>query len=490
MVFTNINTLNPLFLVIFVLYTLYMDIQEILIKAAQLIVSLAFLVTIHEFGHFIPARLFKTKVEKFYLFFNPWFSLLRYRKVNGIKRFSWFTKETPKDWEDGSDKTEWGIGWLPLGGYVKIAGMIDESMDKEQMAQPAKSYEFRTKKPWQRLIIMIGGVTVNLIAGFIIYGAIAWYWGGATLTTSKLNQGMAIHPYLAKYDVRSGDVITKVNGEEVTSFDDINRGLLLRNKTILTLTRDGKTLVRKLPATIDQELFQNGAMSVASFRVIAESAETVTPGGFAEKAGMKNGDKIISINGSEVKYFDDIQLSLYGKRNKKADIFVLRGNDSIMIHSKVTPEGTIGFASKNQFTSDTLAVSKVRYSLGESMSKGVVGGTQLLRDYVAQFKFVFTKKGATSVGGFTRIGDMFAPVWDWKVFWFNTAFLSFALAFMNILPIPALDGGHVVFLLYEWITGKEAPQKILEYAQYIGFFLLLGLMIYANGNDLIQLIFK
>jgi regulator of sigma E protease len=467
-----------------------MDIQIILIKAAQLIASLAFLVTIHEFGHFIPARIFKTKVEKFYLFFNPWFSIFRYRKVNGTKRFSWFTKETPKDWEDGSDKTEWGIGWLPLGGYVKIAGMIDESMDKDQMAQPAKPYEFRTKKPWQRLIIMIGGVTVNLIAGFIIYGAIAWYWGGAELNTANLKSGMAIHPYLAKYDVVSGDLITKVNGDEVTSFDDINRGLLLRNKTILSLVRDGKTLERKLPEGIDQELFQNGAMSIATFRALSNGVESIISGGLAEKAGLKKGDRLLTIDGDMVTYFDDIQTALYAKRSKKAALLVLRGTDTVLIQTKVTAEGTIGFGAQNKFTEDTLALTKVSYSIGESMSKGIFGGTQLLRDYVAQFKFVFTKKGATSVGGFTRIGDMFAPVWDWKVFWFNTAFLSFALAFMNILPIPALDGGHVVFLLYEWITGKEAPQKILETAQYVGFFLLLGLMIYANGNDLIQLVFK
>ena len=467
-----------------------MEIQEILIKAAQLIVSLAFLVTIHEFGHFIPARLFKTKVEKFYLFFNPWFSIFRFRKVNGKNRYAWFSKETPADWEDGSDKTEWGIGWLPLGGYVKIAGMIDESLDKEQMAKPATPYEFRSKKAWQRLIIMVGGVTVNLIAGFLIYSAIVWYWGGTTLSTNKLSTGMSIHPFLAKYNVRSGDIITRVDGEKVTSFDDINRGLLLRNNRNLTVLRDGKEFNVTLPEGIDQALFQNGAMGVASFRVLAKEVGSVTKSSNAEKAGLRAGDQIISIDNQPIAYFDDIQLALYKKRGKKANLMVLRGADTFNISSAVTAEGTIGFASTNVFTRDTLALKKVNYGIVESISRGIIGGAQLLHDYIAQFKFVFTKKGATSVGGFTRIGDMFAPVWDWRVFWFNTAFLSFALAFMNILPIPALDGGHVVFLLYEWITGKEAPQKILEYAQYIGFFLLLGLMIYANGNDLIRLVFK
>ncbi len=467
-----------------------MEIQEILVKAAQLIVSLAFLVTIHEFGHFIPARIFKTKVEKFYLFFNPWFSVFRFRKVNGQKKYSWFSKETPKEWEDGSDKTEWGVGWLPLGGYVKIAGMIDESMDKEQMEKPAQPYEFRSKKAWQRLIIMVGGVTVNLLAGFVIYGCIVWSWGAYELTPSKLSNGMGIHPYLEQFDIKSGDVITKIDGDKVQGFDDINRGLLLRGNTRLTLVRDGKTLVRTLPKDIDSRLFQNGAMGIANFRTQASKVGEVTKNSLAAKAGLKTKDKIISINGQEVFYFDQIQSALFTSRGKHANLMVQRGEDTLSLKTKVSTEGTIGFASKNIPNGDTLAVRHVNYGFFTSMSKGVIDGTQLLNDYIAQFKFVFTKKGASSVGGFTRIGDMFAPIWDWKVFWMNTAFLSFALAFMNILPIPALDGGHVVFLLYEWITGKQAPQKILEYAQYVGFFLLLGLMIYANGNDLIHLIFK
>ena len=467
-----------------------MQTSEILIKAAQLIVSLAFLVTIHEFGHFIPARLFKTKVEKFYLFFNPGLSILRYKRVNGRKRFSWFSKETPADWEDGTDNTEWGIGWLPLGGYVKIAGMIDESMDTEQMDKPAQTNEFRSKKPWQRLIIMVGGVTVNLIAGFLIYGMIAWHWGGQKLETNELSSGMAIHPYLAKYDLRSGDLITEVDGEEVHSFDDINRGILLRNASTLTIVRDGKTLTRKLPENIDYELFHNGAMGVANLRVKPLNIASVTKGGLAAKAKIKAKDQILSIDGQPIVYFDEIQRALFAVKGKTAALQIKRGNDTLLITSKVSTEGTLGFSLENEGTADTNAIKAVKYGFFESMGVGFTGGISLLRDYITQFKFVFTKKGASSVGGFARIGDMFAPKWDWRSFWGITAFLSFALAFMNILPIPALDGGHVVFLTYEWITGKEAPRKILEYAQYVGFFLLMGLVLYANGNDLIHFLFK
>ena len=464
--------------------------NDILLKAAQLFLSLAILVTLHELGHFIPAILFKTRVEKFYLFFNPWFSLFRIKKVNGTWQTSWLSKASPSTWAEDPSTTEWGVGWLPLGGFVKIAGMIDESLDKEQMSKPKESWEFRSKKVWQRLIIMIGGVTVNLFLGFFIFGAIFWYWGGADLNPKKLSQGMAIHPYLAKYDLHSGDIITKVDGNEVHSFEDINKGVLLRNKTNLTIVRQGKELTRTLPEAIDQELFQNGAMGVANFRVIAQSVEEVVQSGNGERAGLKAKDRILSIDKTPTQYFDEIQKALYKKRGNKATLSVLRGKDTLSLITEVTMEGTIGFAGKNVGTSDTLALAPVSYDVGQSIAKGFLGGGQLLKDYVAQFKFVFTKKGASSVGGFARIGDMFAGFWDWKIFWLNTAFLSIALAFMNILPIPALDGGHVVFLMYEGITGKEAPQKILEYAQYIGIFLLLGLMIYANGNDLIQMVFK
>lgn len=442
--------------------------MDILIKAAQLVLSLSILVVLHEFGHYIPARIFKTRVEKFYLFFNPWFSLFK-KKIG---------------------ETEWGIGWLPLGGYVKIAGMVDESMDKEQLAQPAQPWEFRSKPAWQRLIIMIGGVTVNLLLGIVIYIFIVFTYGEEKIYTKDLQAGLSIHPYLAKYGLNSGDNILKVNGEEVTHISDINNGILLRGVRKLTVQHaDGKTETITLPDGIDYELFQEGAFPAvglrADDRMIAKipAEDTVL-----KKAGFQEKDQILSINDISVQYYDDIEKAKFLYKGKKVDITVLRGTDTLNLTTKIGKNGQIGFIRDAKFI-DTAQIQTIYYGFGQSIGKGINRGFTTLSDYVGQLKFLFTKKGASSIGGFGTIGNMFPPVWDWQVFWMTTAFISIILAFMNILPIPALDGGHVVFLLYEMITGREAPQKILEYAQYIGFMLLLGLILYANGNDIYRWIF-
>ncbi len=433
------------------------------IKAAQLILSLSILVILHEFGHFIPARLFKTRVEKFYLFFNPWFSLFK-KKVGD---------------------TEWGIGWLPLGGYVKISGMVDESMDKEQMAQPAQPWEFRSKPAWQRLIIMIGGVTVNLLLGIFIYICIMFVYGEEQVQTKDLKAGLAIHPYLAKYDLHSGDNILKVEGTAVKHFNDINTDILLNEAHKLTVQHvDGKIEVITLPAGIDYKLFKEGAFPATGLRHKSTVVDTVMPKTPAMKAGLQKGDHIVSINGTAIEFYDQIQSSLYEAKGKKASIVIQRKGLVDTLISTVLPAGTIGFAVKKEKYLDLKAVQTVKYSFTESISRGTERGFSTLSNYVAQMKFVFTEKGASSIGGFGAIGNLFPPTWDWQIFWMNTALLSIILAFMNILPIPALDGGHIVFLLYEMITGREAPQKVLEYAQYVGFILLMGLLLYANGNDL------
>ena len=460
------------------------------IKAAQLFLSLAILVTLHELGHFLPAKLFKTRIEKFYLFFNPWFSLFRYKKVNGVKKSVWFTKESPKEWKEDENSTEWGLGWLPLGGYVKIAGMIDESMDTEQMKQPAQPWEFRSKKAWQRLLIMIGGVTVNLILGYIIYIGVIFAWGQTELKQNKLQKGLSAHPYLKKYHIQSGDIVLSLEGKKVLNLDDLNKGILLRDARKLTVKHaDGSIEKITLPKNVDQEFFQAGALPAFGLRSKANEVAEVVSGTPAEKAGLKKADKILMINARPIEYFDDLQSELYLNKGKTVELAVLRANDTVNLKSEVKPDGTIGFQTQTKLLLDSTAIQTKKYGLGESIAIGFQYGTNTLTDYVSQFKFVFTKKGASSIGGFASIGNMFPPVWDWQAFWLNTALLSIILAFMNILPIPALDGGHVVFLLYEMITGKEAPQKILEYAQYVGIALLLGLMVYANGNDLIRWLF-
>lgn len=432
------------------------------IKAAQLILSLSILVVLHEFGHFIPARLFKTRVEKFYLFFNPWFSLFK-KKVGD---------------------TEWGIGWLPLGGYVKIAGMVDESMDKEQLAQPAQPWEFRSKPAWQRLIIMIGGVTVNLLLGIVIYIGVMFVYGEDQLKPQDLKAGLAINPYMQKFDLHSGDNIIAINGEKITHINDINNSILLRDgRKISVIHADGKKETITLPVGVEYELFKNGAFPAVGLRHTSTVVDSVMPNKPALKAGLMKGDKIVSINAQAVKYYDDIQRLLFDSKGKKATLEVLRNGTPKTIIATVLPEGTIGFAVKTTNYLDEKSIKHVQYGFGTSIGKGIDKGFHTLSDYVAQLKFIFTEKGATSIGGFGSIGNMFPATWNWQIFWMNTALISIILAFMNILPIPALDGGHVVFLLYEIITGREAPQKVLEYAQYAGFILLMGLLLYANGND-------
>lgn len=468
-----------------------MDIVEIGIKAAQLFLALAILVTLHEFGHFIPAILFKTRVEKFYLFFNPYFSLFRYKKVNGKRQYSWFSKESPKDWEEDQSTTEWGIGWIPLGGYVKIAGMIDESLDTEQMKQPAQSWEFRSKKAWQRLIIMIGGVTVNLILGMLIYIGVVFFYGQTIVDSSELKQGLAVHPYLNSYNLNSGDLVLEAEGKPIKNLDDLDKGVFLRGVRNLKVQKeDGSIVTINLPEDIDQKLFQAGAMPAFNLRSKANKVESVMPKTPADSAGLKKGDVILSVNQQEINFFDNLQSELYKNRSKQVEVTVLRGIDTLKLNSRVSAEGTLGFQTNAKLVLDSSAIKTETYSFVESISVGTTFGINTLTDYVAQFKFVFTKKGASSLGGFASIGNMFPAVWDWQAFWVRTAFLSIVLAFINILPIPALDGGHVVFLIYEMITGKEAPQKVLEYAQYVGIFLLLGLMIYVNGNDIYRFLLK
>jgi len=460
------------------------------IKAAQLLLSLSILIILHEFGHFIPARLFKTKVEKFYLFFNWPKALIRANRKNGKWKFSWFSNSKDLNEEQDEEATEWGIGMLPLGGYVKIAGMVDESMDTEQLAQPAQPWEFRSKPAWQRLIIMIGGVTVNLILGIFIYICLMYAYGEEELKPQDLKAGLSVHPYLKKYGLVSGDNILEINGEPVSNVSEINNMIMLREgRSLLVAHTDGRKETIKLPVGVEYELFHEGAFPAFGLRHRSIEVLEPTPGKAAIKAGLKKGDRFLSINGQNVEFYDNIQRYFNESKNKTASFNVLRGKDTVSLKAKVNAEGMIGFAVVLDGFIDSNAVHQKYFGFGASIGKGLDKGFHTLSDYTAQLKFLFTKKGASSIGGFGAIGNMFPPVWDWHQFWLTTALISIILAFMNILPIPALDGGHVVFLIYEMITGRQAPQKVLEYAQYAGFMLLMSLVIYANGNDLYHWIF-
>lgn len=436
--------------------------METLVQAAQLLLSLSILVILHEFGHYIPAKIFKTRVEKFYLFFNPWFSLFK-KKIGD---------------------TEWGIGWLPLGGFVKISGMIDESMDKEQMALPPQPWEFRAKPAWQRLIIMLGGVTVNLILGMFIYAMVVFAYGEQHLKNEDVKYGLTFQEMFTKYGLKNGDKILKVEGKPVDNVMEINKAVFLRDARDLTVQHiDGSIVEVKLPADVHKEMFQKDGFGsfMPRLPIIIDSVVPNLPAG---KAGLTTADKIISINGETVQFFDQLTSVLSENKNQTIDMVVQNGDSTRNLNVAVDSLGRIGFAPRH-FTK-VFKITDVKYGFGASFSHGISKGWWTVKDYVSQFQFVFTKKGASSIGGFGTIGKLFPTVWDWQVFWLNTAFISIVLAFMNILPIPALDGGHVVFLLYEMITGKEAPQKVLEVAQYIGFIILVSLLLYANGSDLFR----
>ena len=441
--------------------------EVFLIKAAQLILSLSILVVLHELGHFIPAKLFKTRVEKFFLFFDVKFSLFK-KKIG---------------------ETVYGIGWLPLGGYVKIAGMIDESMDKEQMAQPAQPWEFRSKPAWQRLIIMIGGVTVNLLLGFFIYSMILFAWGQDYLKPEGVKDGFAVTRTMRAYGFKNGDIVTAIDGKPLENVLEASKYILLRDPKQLTVQGiDGNTRTLSLPENIGKTLYLRGETAPFSIKTKA-IIDTVIPESPAAKAGLQKGDKLVNIGGEPIYYFSDVPPALT-MAPEGTPVSVMIERDGVAKELKIVlgEEKKMGISAGQR--EGEVQLSHKNYSLGAALSHGTAYGYNVLRDYVSQFKFVFTKKGASEVGGFGSIGKLFQDNWNWLSFWQITAFLSIALAFMNILPIPALDGGHVVFLLYEMITGRAPNQKVLEYAQMVGFVILIAILLYANGSDLYRAIFN
>ena len=433
--------------------------EVFLLKASQLILSLAILVVLHELGHFIPAKIFKTRVEKFYLFFDVKFSLFK-KKIG---------------------ETVYGIGWLPLGGYVKISGMIDESFDKEQMSKPPQPWEFRSKPTWQRLIIMLGGVTVNLIVGFALYMMILFVWGKDVIPQENLPDGLKPSPVAIEIGFEHGDKIVDVDGKPLENVLDINRSLFLRPIEYVTVSRsDGNIDEINIPEDFGNKMFESGEY-VALTPLISVTIDSVF-GSPAINAGINAGDKFLKLNSDEIHSGREF---LDWTDNNDDDIInatLQRGNSIYETTIDRNDDGTLGMA----YRTNGIKVEHRDLSLTESIVEGFDYGYWMLYEYIAQFQFVFTKKGASELGGFGTIGSLFPAKWDWRNFWSTTALISIILAFMNILPIPALDGGHVMFLCYEMVTGRKPNDKFLEYAQVIGFFLLIALVLYANGNDLFR----
>ena len=452
------------------------------IKALQLILSLSILIVLHELGHFIPAKMFGIKVEKFFLFFDVKFALFK-KKIGD---------------------TVYGIGWLPLGGYVKIAGMIDESMDKEQMAQPPKPWEFRSKPAWQRLIVMVGGVTVNIVLGFFIYMMVVFTWGSPYIAPGDMPNGFAVDDTFKEYGFRDGDKVLQVNGEDLKNSIDINKYLFLRDvQTITVEHQDGQQETISVPAEIGSQMFEEGVMQPFVPMTIPV-LDSVIAGSPADRAGLKKGDRIISVNDIEIGYWHQLTREVDQSKDKELRLVYSREGEfeSVELDEqkatalaqtqkevtlKPNEEGNLGVYVDAE---SSIKVSREYYSFTQSIAKGFDLAYWTLHDYVAQFKYVFTKKGATQVGGFGAIGGLFPDAWNWQAFWMTTAFISIILAFMNILPIPALDGGHVVFLLYEMVTGRKPNEKFMEYAQLVGFVILIALVLFANGNDIYRWLFE
>lgn len=434
------------------------------VKAIQLLLSLSLLIVLHELGHFIPAKLFKTRVEKFFLFFDVKFALFK-KKIGD---------------------TVYGIGWLPLGGYVKISGMIDESMDTEQMQQPPQPWEFRSKPAWQRLIIMLGGVTVNLILGFLIYMMILFVWGKDTLSNEALPEGLQPSSVAAEVGFRPGDQVLGVDGTPLDNVLDVNRYLFLRHvKTVTVKHREGNTETLNIPEDIGQQIFKSGEL-FPLVPAIPAVIDSVIPNSPAARSGLLPKDKILTINNQPIHDWSDLGNTLDDQANQSITLQINREGEILQLDATTSAESTLGVFPKRP----QISVTNKSLSLGESIRDGFAFGYWTLYDYVSQFQYIFTKKGASQVGGFGAIGNLFPPTWDWRGFWSSTALISIMLAFMNILPIPALDGGHVLFLCYEIITGRKPHDRFMEYAQMLGFFLLLSLVLFANGNDLYRAFFS
>lgn len=436
--------------------------MDSLIQVSQFILSLSLLIILHELGHFIPARLFKTRVEKFYLFFDPWFSLVK-KKIGD---------------------TEYGIGWLPLGGYVKISGMVDESMDTKQLSGPPQPWEFRSKPAWQRLIIMLGGVTVNVIVAFVIYIGVLAYWGEEYLPTANLKYGITVDDGAWAMGLRNGDKILRVNGMEVENFASVPLEILLNENGQLLIDRNGDQLTipygdEDVKALIKS---QGSFMGVRIPYVVRD----FTDSSVAKEAGLQLGDSLVAFNGQSMAFIDQYLDSIPKYKGQPVSLTAMRGTDTVLLNFTIPEYGQIGVYWK--YPKDFIETAVVEYSVVEAIPAALAKSTKVLSDYIRQFKVIFNPRTEAykEVGGFDTIRRQFSTEWNWYRFWNFTAFLSIMLAFLNVLPIPALDGGHVMFTLWEMVSGKPAPQKVLEYAQLVGFILLLALIVLANGNDLLR----
>ena len=462
--------------------------EEFLIRLLQFMLAISLLVLLHEGGHFFFSKLFGVRVEKFYLFFDPWFHLFEFK---------------PK-----KSDTTYGIGWLPLGGYCKISGMIDESFDTEQMKQPAQPWEFRTKPAWQRLLIMIGGVLVNFLLALFIYAMVLFTWGDSYFKTSDLSMGWKFNTEAKKLGFQDHDILVGYDGKDFGKFNvDVYRHIA--DAQTVQVVRNQTDSTGKIVASKKIDVKMPGDMSLLTMLkeepvfarpFIPAEIDSVLPDSPAMKAGIKKGDRLVAINNkpidswNEFNYQRGVLVDMLATAQSPADSMKVRNANVVVEHAGtktidslkvvLTPELLLGVTQTSIAT--YYKPTDVNYGFFESIPAGIAYGWNTLKGYVSDLRYVFSAEGAKSLGGFGAIGSLFPPTWDWHSFWLMTAFLSIILAFMNILPIPALDGGHVLFLIYEMITGRKPSEKFLLYAEYVGFGILILLMVVANLNDILR----
>ena len=446
--------------------------ETFLIRALQLMMSLSLLVIIHEGGHFFFAKLFKVRVTKFYLFFDPWFSLFKYKPKNS--------------------ETEYGMGWLPLGGYVQIAGMVDETQNSEDLNHPVEDWEFRAKPAWQRLLIMVGGVMMNFLLALFIYSMILFKWGDQYVSLQDMTYGMEFNERAEEIGFRDGDILLSADDQPLERFDvDMLRAIT--EARVVKVNRGGQEMEVYLPEISLLDIAKDSPAFVEP--LLPNVVDSVMPGRPFAEVGIRQGDKLLAINGEPLSSYNAFVNKLAELRSE-AEANGKKTANFTLVYSRLGVNDTLAVQTDTLFmvgaSSQALAdykVTKLEYGFFDSFPAGIALGVNILKGYVNDMKYVFTKEGAKSVGGFGTIGSIFPSVWDWHRFWEMTAFLSIILAFMNILPIPALDGGHVLFLLYEIIARRKPSDKFMERAQMVGMILLFGLLIWANFNDVVRFLF-
>ena len=446
--------------------------ETFLIRALQLIMSLSLLVIIHEGGHFFFAKLFKVRVTKFYLFFNPWFSLFKFKPKNS--------------------ETEYGVGWVPLGGYVQIAGMVDETQNSEDLNHPVEEWEFRAKPAWQRLLIMVGGVLMNFLLALFIYSMILFTWGDSYVALKDMTHGMEFNGRAEKIGFCDGDILLSADGQPLERFNMDMLRIVTEARSVM-VNRDGQEVEVFMPEISLLDIAKDDPAFVAP--LIPNVVDSVVAGMPMAKAGIQAGDTLLTVNGKRVSswnVFLDAMASLKSIAQEEGKTQA----DLTLVYSRGGVRDTLALTTDSLFQVGVVKSAlldykqtNLKYGFFESFPAGITLGVNTLKGYVNDLKYVFTKEGAKSVGGFGTIGSIFPEVWDWHRFWEMTAFLSIILAFMNILPIPALDGGHVLFLLYEIISRRKPSDKFMEYAQMTGMILLFALLIWANFNDVLRFLF-